>query len=436
MNVDLDHLAALSEEKAVSRYFDQVNNRRLTWLLLLLFAYAVVFLIILVVEGEATVLTGAPIVVVFATQILRHLRFVRTHFYGFILWFHLVMLAALVFDPVIWEDSGAWLFIYPFVLIGFRLKPSGYLILHGIIATANALHGYLNDAMIAETVAACVIAGFCLPLSLFLTWRHKSRFLIDWTRARNNRDRLRMKKELEQAREIQLSFLPPGDPESEGLELSAISEPATEVGGDYYDYYRLDEHRLAVIIGDVSGHGVASGLVLSGGRSCLHLIREELTSPGEVLTKLNRVLKETTDKRTFMTMLLIVVDTANREVVLANAGHTPMVHYRVARRTAGEIRRPALPLGALAEVDYAEYDLAVATGDLLVLYSDGLTEIHDEDNTEYGTARLLQRIERCGRFGMSARATRDDLLRDVRDFMADNEQLDDITLVVIRIVEG
>lgn len=313
------------------------------------------------------------------------------------------------------------------------MKPSGYLILHGIILATTFFHATMVDRLTVETIAGVSIAIVCLPTSLFLTWRHKRRFLVDWTRARNNRDRLRMKKELEQAREIQLSFLPPGDPEPDGIELSAMSEPATEVGGDYYDYYRLDRNRLAVIIGDVSGHGVASGLVLSGVRSCLHLIREQLTNPGAVLTELNRVLKETTDKKTFMTMLLVVVDTQEGEAVLANAGHVPMIHYHSRDRLVEEIRRPALPLGALLEVDYEEFTQTIEPGDLLILYSDGLTEIQTEKGEDYGVARLLDRVTRCGISGLTARGTRDNILEDVRRFKDDAEQLDDITLVVIRI---
>ena len=107
-----------------------------------------------------------------------------------------------------------------------------------------------------------------------------------------------MREEFDTARRIQLSMLPQGPPNVSWIEVAAASLPATEVGGDYYDYFRISPSQIVVVIGDVAGHGLASGLLLSGVRSCLYLLEKDLASPVEVLDRLNHMVRRTTDRRT------------------------------------------------------------------------------------------------------------------------------------------
>ena len=124
------------------------------------------------------------------------------------------------------------------------------------------------------------------------------RFVRDWrAELLREREQSRMRDELNSAREMQLSMLPRHDPEMDWLDFSGVSLPASEVGGDYFEHFKVNDSVLAVVIGDVAGHGMASGLVLSGVRSGLYLLRENLTSPVEVLERLNRLVRETAPRR-------------------------------------------------------------------------------------------------------------------------------------------
>src|SRR5258708_21328967 len=197
---------------------------------------------------------------------------------------------------------------FPLLLMAFRLRLLEHLVLYGVFWVAEALSwgptGLVvggGAAAAAGTAAGGVAAGGtaasaagdhglavgwtvavagCLVLSGVLTQLDKRRFLAVWRREHaRSRERLRMREEIEYARKIQLSMLPQAPPDIGWLDLSAASLPATEVGGDYYDTFRLAPSRLVLVIADVSGHGLASGLLLSGVRSCLYLLEADLASP-------------------------------------------------------------------------------------------------------------------------------------------------------------
>jgi sigma-B regulation protein RsbU (phosphoserine phosphatase) len=274
-----------------------------------------------------------------------------------------------------------------------------------------------------------------LGLSWWLTSRRERRFLTRWrAEAGRHRERVRMKRELEYARQIQLSMLPRAAPDVGWLDIAALSLPATEVGGDYYDYFELDDSRLAVVLGDVTGHGVASGLVLSGVRSSLNLLHEDLDHPRKVLERVNSMLKRTSTPRMLMTLVLAVLDRRERSMAVATAGHPPVLVLRAETGIVEEVGRGSFPLGAIAGETYPEQRCQVAPGDVLLLYSDGLVEATDADGEQYGWGRLSRELSRLAG-SASAREIRDALLRDVWSFKGEVEQLDDVTMVVIRVVD-
>ena len=190
-----------------------------------------------------------------------------------------------------------------------------------------------------------------------------------------------MREEIGDARRIQLSMLPRQAPRFPGLDIAGISIPANEVGGDYYDYFPLDDRRLAVVVADVAGHGLASGLILSGIRSCLHLLLESPPDPVTVLQRLDRVVRQTAGKRHFVTMICAVFDLAERRVVVATGGHPPMLH---AKGLAGpktpedadvqELGTPSLPLGTPLPGRFQQSEAHFEPGDVFLLYTDGIAE--------------------------------------------------------------
>jgi serine phosphatase RsbU (regulator of sigma subunit) len=239
-----------------------------------------------------------------------------------------------------------------------------------------------------------------------------------------------MKQELEYAREIQLSMLPRSAPKLDWLEVAALSLPATEVGGDYYDYFDLGAGRIAMVVGDVTGHGVASGLVLSGVRSSLNLLRDDMASPGAVFHRVNLMLKRTSAPRMHMTLAMVVLDRDERSAVVSTAGHPPVL-VRRGDGNVDEVGAGSFPLGAMADAEYREDRVALDPGDVLVIYSDGLVESVNDAGDQFGWDRLERLLEDL-EGGEAANEIRDRILREVWDFKGQAEQVDDVTMVIVR----
>ena len=267
-------------------------------------------------------------------------------------------------------------------------------------------------------------------------------FLNHWRRSLTlDRERNRIKEELEDARQIQLSMLPRSTPQLGWLDIASVSLPASEVGGDYYDFFLPEpsseqnaaESSLAIAIGDVAGHGLASGLLLSGLRSCLFLLKRQLPSPAGVLAQLDDMVRQTTDRRLLVTLLLSHLDRASRRLRLASAGHPPPLHFRSSFGQVDEIVAPALPLGTRLSGAYHEVEVDLESGDVVLFFTDGLTETENSRGDAYGDARLRRALVDAVRSSRSARETRSALLSDLTNFKGDARRGDDVTLVVVRV---
>lgn len=154
-----------------------------------------------------------------------------------------------------------------------------------------------------------------------------------------------MRAEIGDARKIQLSMLPRSAPRLPWLEIAGISIPTNEVGGDYFDYFTISESRQAIVVADVAGHGVASGIILSGIRSCLHLMHESPLQPAEIVTMLDRMVHQTTTRPFFVTFLYALFDHRSSRRTVAAAGHPPMLRFCAATGEVEEIAVASLPLG-------------------------------------------------------------------------------------------
>ncbi|MCP4655427.1 MAG: PP2C family protein-serine/threonine phosphatase, partial [bacterium] len=257
-----------------------------------------------------------------------------------------------------------------------------------------------------------------------------------WRREHHrSRERRRMQEELDDARKIQLSMLPRSDPHIPWLDVAGISVPASEVGGDYYDYFTISESREVIVVGDVAGHGVASGLLLSGIRSCLHLLQETPLAPAEILAKLDRMVRQTTGRRMFVTLLYALFDHAAQTLTLAAAGHPPLLRFSAASGLVEEFATPALPLGTGLDSTPREITLPFQRDDIFLLYTDGIAETLNARGELYGDERLRHRLSALPH-ERNAKEIRDMILGDVWSFKADGEQLDDITVVVAKVRLG
>jgi anti-sigma regulatory factor (Ser/Thr protein kinase) len=201
------------------------------------------------------------------------------------------------------------------------------------------------------------------------------------------------------------------------------------VGGDFYDFLRLDDGRVGLVIGDVSGKGIAAALVMANTQSVLRAVaRRGNIAPGQVLAEANEVLYAYIPSGTFVTCFYGVLDPKSGRLVYANAGHDPP--YMQRGKDAQELRARGMPLGLMPDMPYEEEEADLAAGDDLLLYSDGLVEAHDPEGQMFGFPRLRKLI--MAQDVRSGEELVDFLLAELTRFTgADSEQEDDITLVTL-----
>jgi len=244
-------------------------------------------------------------------------------------------------------------------------------------------------------------------------------------------ERERQRVELETARRIQSSILPELPPRLQGVEIAHAYLPASEVGGDFYDVLALDDGRLAVAVGDVAGHGVSSGLVMSMAKSALAVQVTFDPDVQAVFTTLNRMVHQTARKRLLATLCYLVLDPRKHELVYASAGH--LFPYRVT--PGGKVQALesiAYPLGVRSYLIVEPKTASVEPGDTLFLFSDGLVEAKSSRSDEmYGFERLEESLARYADRGVEA--LRDGVLADITRFTGNQPREDDQTLLALRL---
>jgi len=236
-----------------------------------------------------------------------------------------------------------------------------------------------------------------------------------------------LEKELELARSLQKSLLPSDLPAGGGVEFATLFEPSAAIGGDYFDVLRIAEDELAVIIADVSGHGLSSGLRMAMLKAALLILVEETRDPEEILGRLDAVVRSNRERRFFVTATLGLFNLRTGHLRLTNAGHPPT--YRVRGAEVEEILLPSSPLGGLGH-NYAKAELTLEPEDSLVWLSDGLIEATNAADEPFGYDNVKQVL--AGAAGESAIEIRNRLLAAVERHTAGHPLQDDRTLMVMR----
>ena len=239
-----------------------------------------------------------------------------------------------------------------------------------------------------------------------------------------------MKKELEQAAEIQRNLLPRSAPPVNGLELAAFSYPCRSVGGDYFDYLRMPGGKLGIIVGDVAGKGMAAALLMSSLQARVQVLTEEPADVATLIARLNASVSRTCPGNRFVTFFLCVLDPSTGELSYTNAGHNPPYLVRAATGEVEQLTVGGPVLGILQMAKYQSAALRMETGDVLVMFSDGITEAQSPSGEEYGEERLLAALEPIWR--QPAAAISQAIGESVEQFMGTAPAADDITLVVAR----
>ena len=253
-------------------------------------------------------------------------------------------------------------------------------------------------------------------------------------------EKKRLEEELRIAHEIQMSLLPQGPLVMPGLSVTALCVPAREVGGDYYDFLPLDDHRLGVLIADVSGKGTSAALYMAELKGLVLSLSRIHTSPRELLIMANRIIAEHLDARSFITMTYAVIDLRAHTMTYARAGHTPLIFVpgpgaasRQARILApdGLVLGLKLDNGEMFERLLEEETIPLHTGDLCLFFTDGISEAMNEADDCFGEERLGTLVAEHAH--LPSDELRERVLRDIAAFVGAAPQHDDMTMILLKV---
>jgi phosphoserine phosphatase RsbU/P len=242
-------------------------------------------------------------------------------------------------------------------------------------------------------------------------------------------ERERLERELALASEIQQRFQPTAPPHIAGYELQGISFPCYEIGGDYYDFIEREDGRLVIALGDVSGKGTAAALLMSSLHAAIHAQSASHDSLVATISAVNRYLADNIPANRFVTLFYAELDPESGSMSFLNAGHNPPLIVHSAG-TVEQLASGGLPLGIKPDAEYREGRTQLQPGDVLVIYSDGVTEAVSPTGEEFGPTRLYEVVSR--NVEASAAGIRDRIESSLTKFAQGTSAADDITLVIVK----
>ena len=307
-----------------------------------------------------------------------------------------------------------------------------------IDAIAGAAVTYVRDK---RSGSACQDHFSALKIRTGDELEHLSRVMADMERdladheeqlTRITAEKERIGAELSLATQIQAAMLPhifPPFPDRTDFDVYAVMDPAKEVGGDFYDYFLVDDDHLGLVIADVSGKGVPAALFMMASKIILQSVAMLGGSPGEILTKTNEAICSNNEAQMFVTVWVGILELSTGTLTCANAGH----EYPVLKRKEGSFElykdRHGFVIGGMEGIRYGEYRILLEPGDKLFVYTDGVPEAADPENRLFGTERMLSALNRC------PDAAPEDVLKNMRQavdaFVHDAEQFDDLTMLCL-----
>jgi len=239
----------------------------------------------------------------------------------------------------------------------------------------------------------------------------------------------RMKRELDQAAEIQRSFLPRSAPQVTGADLAGYNAACRTVGGDYFDFFTYPNGRVAMVLGDVSGKGMPASLMMMGLQARVQVLADEPSDLAAVMNRLNKITCQNCPSNRFITFFFCVLDPVTGDLAYCSAGHNPPVVVRT-NGTVEYLDGGGPPLGILSMANYSEYPGKLEPGDLLAIYSDGVTEATNAKDEEFGDERFAETLKANRQ--KSAADIVAAVNQNLTEFAAGSPQADDITLMVAR----
>ncbi|MDD5655423.1 MAG: PP2C family protein-serine/threonine phosphatase, partial [Candidatus Omnitrophica bacterium] len=242
----------------------------------------------------------------------------------------------------------------------------------------------------------------------------------------------RLAEEMKLGREIQMGLLPRKPTAVAGLNVQGLMQPAREIGGDYYDFITLpDKDNISIVIGDVSGKGVAAGLFMAMAKTAIHTLSQEETSPMRILVRTNHILNQHIGGQKFMTMLYLMWRPHNATLTYSSAGHERILLYRDEIRQVEVFKSGGFMLGMIADIEVflEENEIKLKPRDKILLYTDGVTEAQNSREEQFGIDRLKESFRKHSE--KSAPELMNAVKEEVYSFIGNHPQYDDISLVVL-----
>lgn len=235
--------------------------------------------------------------------------------------------------------------------------------------------------------------------------------------------------ELAVARKIQKTFLPKRDPSISGFDIAGVNIPSEAVGGDYYDFINIVDNQIGIAIGDVSGKGIGAALIMAAFRASLKAEIRNNYAIRTIFKKVNSLLYESIERENYVTAVYGVLDSKNRVFTFSNAGHNPPLLFKDNGEVI-ELTEGGLGLGMFPDSLYEERPIYISRGDILLFYTDGVTEAQDSDDKEFGTARLKEIVFKSKE--LKAKEIINSAIDAVEKYKGNNKPIDDLTMVLAK----
>ena len=348
--------------------------------------------------------------------------------YVFMILFPLVGLTAFRYDARLTLVAGGLTVLLYLGLFGILVGTGAVVLTHG---------GYDKELFspeitwVGQGTKVLILGGFVLLLSYLARYSRKlvAKLITDELRLRHQKEL--MDAELELASKVQMQFLPRSFPEMPGLQIYGALQQGKLVGGDYFDFIKLTDQTLLVVVADVSGSGVPAALIMAEVRASTQLLSSMPGDLENMLQRLNAMLFQSTNKKDFVTFFAAEIDISRHSITYVNAGHPPPVVH--VNGTVHSLARGTLPLGVNAPLpNLIKRSEEFVPGTLLLSYTDGIVERADSHQTQYGDDRLQLFVQRNAH--RDARALIHALFEDVKGFGGSRELDDDATLAAVKCI--
>jgi Stage II sporulation protein E (SpoIIE) len=321
------------------------------------------------------------------------------------------------------------LMLLRFDLLSTSIALFGGTLISMIAPLMSVAQGHLRQQLIL-TIALPMAGLLAFAIGAMLTKREVTYTYDDLApHVKRIVERERVKAEIDAANRIQAALLPVDAPELAGASFASHYRAATEIGGDYFDFLTMPSGEIGIAFGDVSGHGLTSGIVMAMAKSALLVQVGYDSSPRAVMNVLNDIVMRTAPRRILMTFFFGLLDPDTQTLRFSSAGHLDPYVYRAGQKQLESLSSWGFPLGVKRREPFTEHTVDFDAGDRLILYSDGLIEAIDDDGDPFGFDRFEKTILACGH--MDAEDIKKSLLNSIRKFTRNRPPEDDQTLVVV-----